>query len=100
MAETVQYGSYTFPPPAPFVGQGGQIISVKGSVDHFLDEISVVGNLTGLNLSGIHLQKMQMISGMLSEFQTLTISNDTKTKEFASARPVDISIDSSDLTTV
>lgn len=100
MAETVQYGSYTFPPPAPFVGQGGQIISVKGSVDHFLDEISVVGNLTGLNLSGIHLQKMQMISGMLSEFQTLTISNDTKTKEFASARPVDISFDSSDLTTV
>tara|TARA_R110002020_G_scaffold92416_6_gene223767 strand:+ start:41 stop:1648 length:1608 start_codon:yes stop_codon:yes gene_type:complete len=100
MAETVSYGSYTFPPPAPFIGQGGQTLSVKGGADHFLDEISVVGTLTGLNLSGLYLQKMLMISGMLSEFQTLSVTNDAATKEFVSARPVDISFDSSDLTTV
>ena len=100
MAETVSYGSYTFPSPAPFIGQGGQIVYVRGEADHFLDEISVVGTLTGLDLSGLYLQKMQMISGMLSEFQTLSISNDTETKEFLFSKPTDISFDGSDLTTV
>jgi len=100
MAETVTYGSYSFPYPTPLVGYGVEPVYIQGAVDHTKNSIEIVGNLTGSNLSGLHLQKMQMISGMLSEFQTITISNNDSNKQFASAKPISISFDSSDLTTV
>ena len=100
MPETVSYGSYTFPPPAPLIGESSDMVYVAGKVDHFLNSVSVVGNLTGQNLSGLDLQKMHMISGMLSEFETLSISNDTETKEFPQSKAVSISFSDSDLTTV
>jgi hypothetical protein len=100
MAETITYGSYTFPSPTPFVGQGVDPIVVAGKVDHFKDNIELVGTLTGENLSGLHLQKMRMVSGLISEFQTLTITNDAGNKEFLCSVPDSISFDSSDLTTV
>ena len=100
MPETVSYGSYTFPPPAPLIGESSDMVYVAGKVDHFLNSVSVVGNLTGQNLSGLDLQKMQMVSGMLSEFETLSISNDTETKEFPQSKAVSISFSDSDLTTV
>jgi hypothetical protein len=100
MAETITYGSYTFPSPAPFVGQGVDPIVVAGKVDHFKDNIELVGTLTGENLSGLHLQKMRMVSGLISEFQTLTITNDAGNKEFLCSVPDSISFDNSDLTTV
>jgi hypothetical protein len=104
MAETVTYGSYTFPTPTPFVGHGVEPIYIAGKVDHTKDTIDLVGNLTGENLSGLHLQKMLMISGLMSEFQTLTISHSptigSEDKTFSSAKPESISFDSSDLTTV
>ena len=73
MSETITYGSYTFPEPTPFVGQGVDPVFIAGKADHFKDSIELVGNLTGENLSGLHLQKMKMISGLLSTFETLTI---------------------------
>ena len=101
MAETITYGSYTFPYPTPLVGYGVEPIYIQGAVDHTKNTIEIVGNLTGANLSGLHLQKMQMISGMLSEFQTLNITNDDLTlKAFSTAKPISISFDSSDLTTI
>jgi|TARA_R110002020_G_scaffold158318_3_gene341477 hypothetical protein len=100
MPETVSYGSYTFPAPAPLIGESSDMVYVAGKVDHFLNSVSVVGNLTGQNLSGLDLQKMQMVSGMLSEFETLSISNDTETKEFPQSKAVSISFSDSNLTTV
>lgn len=100
MAESVTYGSYSFPYPTPFVGESIEPIYIEGQVDHTKHNIEIVGNLTGANLSGLHLQKMQMISGMLSEFQNLTVTNDTADKTFTSAKPESISFDSSDLTTI
>tara|TARA_R110002020_G_scaffold142040_2_gene313923 strand:+ start:1989 stop:3587 length:1599 start_codon:yes stop_codon:yes gene_type:complete len=100
MAESITYGSYTFPDPTPFVGQGVEPIYVAGKADHLKNTIDLVGSLTGENLSGLHLQKMKMVSGLLSEFQTLTITNDTVNKEFTFSKPVSISFADSDLTTV
>tara|TARA_R110000751_G_scaffold175288_4_gene281493 strand:- start:886 stop:2490 length:1605 start_codon:yes stop_codon:yes gene_type:complete len=100
-ASAITYGSYTFPVPTPFVGQGVEPIYVGGKTDHFRDTIELVGHLTGENLSGLHLQKMQMISGLMSEFQTLIIlNNEVEDKQFASAMPESISFDNSDFTTV
>ena len=104
MAERITYGSYIFPTPTPFVGHGVEPIYIAGKVDHTKDTIDLVGNLTGENLSGLHLQKMRMISGLMSEFQTLTISHaptvSSEDKTFSSAKPETISFDNSDLTTV
>ena len=97
---TIIYGDYVFPSPIPFVGQSIEPVYVGGKTDHFKDKINLVGNLTGENLSGLHLQKMQMISGLMSEFQTLIILNDIADKQFPSAMPESISFDNSDLTTV
>ena len=100
MAEFITYGSYTFPSPCPLVAQGVDPVYVAGKVDHFADSIDLVGTITGENLSGLHLQKMQMISGLLSEFQTLNITNDAGTKSFTAAKPESISFDSSNLSTL
>ena len=100
MAETVSYGSYSFPAPAPLVGESSEMLYVAGQVDNFANDISVVGNLTGENISGLHLQKMQMITGLTPEFETLSVSNDAETKQFAKAMPVSVDFSSADLTTV
>ena len=100
MAETVSYGSYTFPSPAPLVGESSDMVSVAGEVDNFTNNIAIVGTLTGENLSGLHSQKIEMITALLPEFQTLSITNDAETKQFTQARPVDLSFSSADLTTV
>ena len=99
MAESITYGSYTFPSPTPLVGHGVEPISINGKVDHFADSIEVIGNLTGENLSGLHLQKMKMVSGLMSEFETLTITNDAENKTFTSSKPQNISFEETDLTT-
>jgi len=100
-ASAITYGSYTFPVPTPFVGQGVEPIYIGGKTDHFKDTIELIGHLTGENLSGLHLQKMQMVSGLMSEFQTLTIlNNETADKQFTSVMPESISFARSDLTTV
>ena len=100
MAESITYGTYTFPYPTPLVAEGVEPIYIQGEVDHIKHNIEIVGNLTGENLSGLHLQKMRMISGMLSEFQTLTITNNEANKQFTSAKPESINFDTSDLTTI
>ena len=99
-APTVTYGSYTFPSPSPLVAETNNPIFISGHSDYFSDQINLVGTLTGENLSGLDLQKMQMISGLLSEFQTLTITGATKGSVYSGAKPISISFSDSDLTTV
>ena len=97
---TVTYGSYTFPTPSPFVAETTAPILLSGQSDYFMDQVSLIGNITGSDLSGLDLQKMQMISGLLSEFQTLKITGDAEGKVYSGAKPVSISFSDSDLTTV
>ena len=97
---TVTYGSYTFPTPSPFVAETTAPIFLSGQSDYFMDQVSLIGNITGSDLSGLDLQKMQMISGLLSEFQTLKITGDAEGKVYSGAKPVSISFSDSDLTTV
>ena len=100
MSEQISYGSYNFPTPTPFVAEGVEPVYVEGKVDHFVNSIDIVGNLTGENLSGLHLEKMKMISGLLPTFETLTITHSSSNKTFPKSKPQNISFDSSDLTTV
>mgnify|MGYP003109651412 FL=1 len=100
MPESVTYGSYTFPTPTPLVGQGVNPTYLKGKLDYFIESVDLVGNLTGENLSGLHLQKMRMISGLMPEYQTLSITHGSSTTGFAFSRPESINFANSDLTTV
>tara|TARA_Y100001937_G_scaffold127658_1_gene200592 strand:- start:412 stop:2037 length:1626 start_codon:yes stop_codon:yes gene_type:complete len=101
MSESVTYGTYTFPYPTPFVGQSIEPVYIAGEIDYSINVVSVVGNLTGANLSGLHLQKMQMISGLLSDFKTLSVTNDQLTnKDFEFSKPESIEFSNSDLTTI
>ena len=100
MSENITYGSYTFPSPTPFVGYGVNPVYIGGKVDHIIESVELVGNLTGSNLSGLHLQKMQMMSGLMSEFQNLTITHKDGTTGYNFAKPQGVSFGDSDLTTV
>ena len=96
---TVSYGSYTFPSPSPLIAETSSPVFISGQSDYFSDEINLVGILTGENLSGLDLQKMHMVSGLLSEFQTLKITGDAKGKIYSGAKPISIAFSESDLTT-
>ena len=98
-APTISYGSYTFPTPSPFIAESSSPIFISGQSDFFIDNISVIGTLTGSDLSGIVLQKGEMITGLLSEFQTLKITGDSEGKVYSGAKPTSISFSQSDLTT-
>ena len=97
---TITYGTYTFPSPSPFVAETNTPVFQSGQSDYFLDQINLVGNFTGENLSGLVLQKRQMISGLLSEFQTLKITGSSEGKIYSGAKPISISFSDSDLTTI
>ena len=100
MSEQITFGSYTFPSPTPLVGQGVEPIYVQGKFDHFLETINLIGNLTGSNLSGLHLQKMQMISGLMPDFETLSITHGSSTTGFTFSKADSIQFEDSDLTTL
>ena len=96
----VTYGSYAFPTPSPFVAETTNPMFLSGQSDYFMDQVSLIGNITGSDLSELDLQKMRMISGLLSEFQTLKITGDAKGKVYNGAKPISISFSDSDLTTI
>ena len=92
----VQYGSYTFPTPSPFFAVDDNAVYVKGSVDHFTKKISLVGNITGANLSGIYLTKQAMLKALSSGYQNLVLAD----KTFTYVKPVSVSFQDSNLTTI
>ena len=98
MATSITYGSYSFPDPLPLVAEEDDPIILGGLYDHSAIRVNLVGYLTGANLSGLHLQKMQMVSGFLNEYQDLTITVENESKTCAKSFVESISFDSSDLT--
>ena len=81
MASSITYGSYSFPEPIPIFSEEDAPVSLECSYDHSAIRVILVGYLTSSDLSGLHLQKMQMISGFLNEYQDLnvTVENQSKT---------------------
>ena len=98
--DSIQYSGYNFPEPLPFLAESSKSIYISGLYDHSSLDIKLIGFLTGANLSGLHLQKQQMISGLLSEYGDLSIQISGDSKTYSKALPISIDFSDSDLTTV
>ena len=83
MPDSLTYDSYNFPSPLPAIAESDELIVFEGKYDHKANNIQAIGTITGDSLSGIHLQKMQMISGFLNEYQNLTVTLGTDTRVFS-----------------
>jgi len=97
---SIQYSGYSFPEPLPFLAESSTPIYASGVYDHSTLDVKLVGFLTGGNLSGLHLQKQQMISGLLNEYGDLSIQISGDSKTYSKALPISIDFSDSDLTTV
>ncbi|MDB4314554.1 hypothetical protein N9955_00845 [bacterium] len=93
---SIIYGSYTFPEPVPIFSIADSPIRYAGELDQSLSTISVIGTITGSNITGLSYAKKQLISGMLSEYETLTIDGQT----YTNCIPRSIDFSDSDLTTI
>lgn len=93
---SISYGSYTFPTPPPFVAIGDEPIYVAGQLDSNLTKITLVGALTGASLQVLSQAKKTLTSGLLNEFQTLSIFGDS----FAYCKPISLTFADSDLTRI
>ena len=100
MSDSVQYDSYNFPSPLPAIAESDELIVFGGKYDHKAINIDVIGTITGDSLSGLHLQKMQMVSGFLNEYQNLTVTLGSDTRVFSKCLVESIDFSNSDLSTV
>jgi len=100
MSDSVQYDSYNFPSPLPAIAESDELIVFGGKYDHKAINIDVIGTITGDSLSGLHLQKMQMVSGFLNEYQNLTVTLGSDTRVFSECLVESIDFSNSDLSTV
>jgi hypothetical protein len=98
MATSITYGSYSFPEPIPLFSEEDEAVKVKGVLDHSAIRVNLIGYLTGSDLSGLHLQKMQMVSGFLNEYQDLTVTVENESKTCPKAYVESIDFSESDLT--
>ncbi len=96
----IQYSGYNFPPPLPQLAESCSPVIISGVYDYSEVNLELIGFLTGANLSGLHLQKQQMSSGLLSEYGDLNISIGADNKVFKKVKPVGINFSDSDLTTI
>lgn len=92
----VQYGSYTFPTPSPFFAVDNNAVYVKGSLDHFVKKISLIGNITGANLFEIYSTKQAMTKALSAGYQSLILAD----KTFTYVKPLSISFEDSNLNTI
>jgi len=100
MATSITYGSYSFPEPIPLFSEEDEVVKVGGLLDHSAIRVNIIGFLTGNDLSGLDLQKMQMVSGFLNEYEDLTVTIENESKTCPSAFIETISFSDSDSTTV
>lgn len=100
MATSITYGSYSFPEPIPLFSEEDEVVKFGGLLDHSVIRVNLVGFLTGSDLSGLDLQKMQMVSGFLNEYEDLVITIENETKTCPAAFIESIDFNDSDSTTV
>lgn len=92
----ISYGAFNFPPPLPLFIIGDEPIYVAGELDSSLTKITLIGTITGSGLSSLSSSKNTMITGLLSEYQTLTVDSEI----FNCCKPSSINFSDSDLTTI
>jgi len=93
----ISYGNYVFPSPAPIVAFADEPIYVAGEIDSSLLKITIIGSITGQNLSGLSVIKNRMITGVLgNKYSTLNIEGEN----FQYCKPISLNFSDSDLTTI
>lgn len=90
---SISYGGFAFLHPLPFVAEDVNPISISGSIDHLASSISLIGEITGCDLTSIKLQKENLIHALSSGFQPLVIGS----TGYDYAKPTAIKFASSDL---
>lgn len=75
MATEITYGGYSFPHPYPLVSLNEAPIYIGGDLDYGALSISLVGEITGCGLSDLKRKKDDLVAGLSTGFQTLTIGN-------------------------
>jgi hypothetical protein len=93
MSKEISYGNYTFPHPYPFLGISHEPVIVSGVLDHSILTASLVGELTGCNLTSLKRQKDNLILALSTGFQTLIVGE----KTYSYAQPVSVSFSSSNI---
>ena len=92
----ISYGNYVFPSPAPIIALADEAIYVAGEIDSSLLKISIIGSITGENLTALTAVKNQMITGILgNKYSTLNIEGTT----YEYCKPITLNFSDSDLTT-
>lgn len=89
----ISYGGYFFPHPYPFVSIGENQVFLSGQVDHAAMSISLIGEITGCDLTSIKTTKDEMVLALSSGFQQLNIGN----TGYSFAKPTSINFSSSNL---
>jgi len=92
----ISYGVYEFPEPLPFVAIDDSPIYVAGEMDHFLQKITLVGNITGSSLLALATAKREMTLALTNSFEELIIESNS----YPYAKPIGVSFDDSNLTTL
>lgn len=89
----ISYGGYNFPSPLPFVAEALTPIVYSGSLDHFSNSITLIGEITGCDIPTLKTKKNELIFALSSGFQPLTIGR----TGYAFAKPISINFADSDL---
>lgn len=94
MATEISYGGYVFPHPIPFVGMSEEPVFLSGQLDHGRMSLSLIGELTGCNLTSLKIQKDNLIAAMSSGYKQLTVGN----TGYSYAKPLGVDFAESNLT--
>lgn len=92
----VQYGNFLFENPQPLVVFAEEPVYIKGKLDHFVDKITLIGNITGSNLQDLAVKKRSLLTGLSSSYASLVFDE----KTFPCAKPSTIQFSESQLTSL
>lgn len=87
----ISYGDYNFPSPLPFVGIDENQVFVSGKYDYSSLSITLEGQLTGCDYISLYNQRRDLVNGLSSGFQYLTVGN----TGYQYAKPISINFEDS-----
>ena len=95
MSNTVSYGNYNFD-PAPFLDLDNESIFLSGQLDYLRQNVGLIGQLTGCDLTSLKLQRDELVEALTTGFQQLTVGN----TGFTYAKPISISFRETDMSKI
>ena len=72
---SVSYGVYNFPNPEPILAESNVGVYHSGVLDYVINNVRLIGALTGSSIHDIYHQKVELISGLSSGYAQLTVGN-------------------------